>query len=336
MMNWIWAGLLVAALLFAFGSDFSDITSDRYRNGEVVPAEVVFEGELTEALVPAEVVFDPGAYVAHFGIEGEEAVAEVEALLAEPIAAGIRKTSEDELELQFVEGVVLPEPLATKAGADVNTLRSGRIVAQVDEAGGGIYLESVRLLKLKGLMARAFDDAELAVELALGLIGVLALFLGLLKIAEKAGLIDALVWVVRPVLGPLFPEIPKGHPAMGMIAMNLSANVLGLGNAATPLGLKAMKELQTLNSTKDTATNSMVMLLAMNTASVQLIPPVTVLAIMGVVAIDLYLAILLVTGLSLVIAIILARLTQGWWVFGQNDPAKQPMPADGSGEGGGA
>lgn len=333
-MNWIWAGLLVAALLFAFGADFSDITSDRYRNGEAVPVELSYEGALTETFRPVEVTILPGAFVSHFGIEDVGAAEEIQRLLGEPLAGEIRETSDGVVELVLPGDTVLPEPLATIVGVEANQLRSGGIVARVTADGAGLDFESVRLLKLKGLMGRAFDDAEFAVTLSLGLIGVLALFLGLLRIAEKAGLIDLLVWFVRPVLGPLFPEIPKGHPAMGMIALNLSANVLGLGNAATPLGLKAMNELQKLNSTKDTATNSMVMLLAMNTASVQLIPPVTVMAIMGVVAIDLYLSILLVTGLSLVFAITLAKLTEGWGSFGRTDPAKTPVSAQA--EGGGA
>ncbi|MEQ9461735.1 MAG: nucleoside recognition domain-containing protein [Phycisphaeraceae bacterium] len=334
MMNWIWAGLLVAALLFAFGADFSDITSDRYRNGEAVPVELSYEGALTETFRPVEVTILPGAFVSHFGIEDVGAAEEIQRLLGEPLAGEIRETSDGVVELVLPGDTVLPEPLATIVGIESNQLRNGGIVARVTADGRGLDFESVRLLKLKGLMARAFDDVEFAVTLSLGLIGVLALFLGLLRIAEKAGLIDLLVWFVRPVLGPLFPEIPKGHPAMGMIALNLSANVLGLGNAATPLGLKAMNELQKLNSTKDTATNSMVMLLAMNTASVQLIPPVTVMAIMGVVAIDLYLSILLVTGLSLVFAITLAKLTEGWGSFGRTNPAKTPVSAPT--EGGGA
>src|SRR5690606_3311363 len=141
----------------------------------------------------------------------------------------------------------------------------------------------------------AFDFAETAATLALGLIGVLALFLGLLKIAEASGLIDSLVRFTQPVFRPLFPEIPEGHPALGMIVLNLTANMLGLGNAATPLGIRAMEELQELNPQKDTATNSMVMLLALNTASVQLVPPTLLVAVMGLQVNELILPIILVT-----------------------------------------
>ena len=109
----------------------------------------------------------------------------------------------------------------------------------------------------------------------------MSLFLGLLKIAEEAGIIYGLVKLVRPVLRPLFPEVPADHPALAMIALSLTANVFGLGNAATPFGIKAMEELQKLNPSEDTATNSMVMMLALSTASVQLVPPVLLLALLG-------------------------------------------------------
>src|SRR5690606_33335868 len=106
----------------------------------------------------------------------------------------------------------------------------------------------------------------------------------------------------------LFPDIPDGHPALGMIVLNLTANMLGLGNAATPLGIKAMEELQKLNPSEDTATNAMVMLLAINTASVQLVPPTLLVAIMGLQVNELILPIILVTLFSLVVAITSARL----------------------------
>jgi len=113
--------------------------------------------------------------------------------------------------------------------------------------------------------------AETAVELSIGLIGVMALWLGLMRIAEESGLVSLLGKALKPVMIRLFPDIPPEHPAMGAMVMNMAANVFGLGNAATPLGIKAMKELQTLNEQKDTASDSMVMFLAINTSSVTLI-----------------------------------------------------------------
>jgi len=118
----------------------------------------------------------------------------------------------------------------------------------------------------------AFEYADTAVKIAIGLIGIMALWLGIMNIAQEAGLVKLLARVIRPISKRLFPEIPPEHPAMGAMVLNIAANWLGLSNAATPLGLKAMEELQKLNKVKDTATNAMATFLALNTASVTLIP----------------------------------------------------------------
>ena len=122
------------------------------------------------------------------------------------------------------------------------------------------------------LVNSTFDTSKSAFEISLGLTGLLAFWLGIMKIGEKSGMIDALSRFLSPVLCKLFPDIPKGHPALGSIFMNLSANMLGLDNAATPLGLKAMDQLQELNPKKDTATNPMIMFLVINTSGLILIP----------------------------------------------------------------
>ncbi len=126
--------------------------------------------------------------------------------------------------------------------------------------------------RLDDVTKAAMDSSQTAITVCIGLLGVMCLWTGLMKIAEKSGLIRIIGRAVRPVLRFLFPEIPKDHPALGAIVMNLVANFLGLGNAATPLGLKAMKELQSINKDKKTATNAMCMFLVLNTAAIQLIP----------------------------------------------------------------
>ena len=131
---------------------------------------------------------------------------------------------------------------------------------------------------MEAVTEAAISNAESAVAISLGLIGVMALWLGIMKIAEDAGLVRSISKALKFVMKPLFPEIPENHPAMGAIVMNMAANILGLGNAATPLGINAMKEMQKLNPNKDTATNSMVMFLAINTSSITMIPA-TVIAI---------------------------------------------------------
>jgi len=129
----------------------------------------------------------------------------------------------------------------------------------------------------------AIRAAETAVTLALGLVGVMALWLGVMRLAERSGLVGILARVLRPVLSRLFPDVPPDHPAMGSMVMNIAANMLGLTNAATPLGLRAMRDLETLNRHPGTATNAMCTFLAINTGSVQLIPAtaIAVLAASG-------------------------------------------------------
>jgi len=195
----------------------------------------------------------------------------------------------------------------------------------VATASAGVVFAPVRFVKLNAIANAALDFAKTGAELALSLIGVLALFLGLLKIAEDSGIVFALVKLVRPILRPLFPEIPPDHPALGMIALNLTATLFGLGNAATPFGIKAMEELQTLNPSEDTATNSMVMLLAINTASLQLVPPVLLLALMGTQINTLIFPILTTTVLGLIVAIAAAKLLGRLPGFRASDPNRAPQ-----------
>ena len=126
--------------------------------------------------------------------------------------------------------------------------------------------------RLPEVTAGAFDGAKTAVTIALGLIGVMALWLGVMRLAERAGLVQRIARGLRPIMRRLFPDVPPEHPAMGSMLMNMAANMLGLGNAATPLGLRAMRDLESLNPRPGVASNAMCTFLAINTASVQLIP----------------------------------------------------------------
>ena len=133
--------------------------------------------------------------------------------------------------------------------------------------------------KMEDVTKSAIDSAGNAVVIAIGLIGVMALWLGIVKIAEDSGLMSLIAKVIAPILRRLFPEVPAGHPALGSMTMNIAANMLGLSNAATPLGLKAMEDLETLNSHPGIATNAMCTFLTINTAGLQLIPA-TMISIM--------------------------------------------------------
>jgi len=136
------------------------------------------------------------------------------------------------------------------------------------------------------LTKASVDSAKTAVEISLGLVGIMTLWLGIMRVAEEAGLVAMLSRILRPVSRILFPEVPPDHPAIGAMVMSVSANMLGLNNAATPLGIKAMEELQTLNPDRETASNPMVTFMVLNTAGVQFIPTtiIGVLAASGSVA----------------------------------------------------
>ncbi len=317
MLNYIWAGLIVSSLVFALISDVGDITRDTYRNGEPLPVTISFpDGFNAEARrQAAEVRINALEFQTFYGTANSP----------DSVYAATLIGTEEGTQLRFDVDANLPEPLATIR--DVTNPREeqlqGEVIGALTPAGGtvAIAFEPVRFVKMNAISGAALNFAETAVEIALSLIGVLALFLGLLKIAEEAGIIYGIVRLVRPLLKPLFPEIPDDHPALGMIALNLAANIFGLGNAATPFGIKAMEELQTLNSTDDTATNSMVMLLAVNTASVQLVPPVLLLALMGLQINQLIFAIIITTFLSLLIAIASAKLLGRLKMFRRTDPA---------------
>lgn len=163
------------------------------------------------------------------------------------------------------------------------------------------------------IMNSTFASSKTAFEISLGLTGVLSLWLGIMKIGERGGVVNALARVLSPVFTRLFPDIPKGHPVTGSIFMNIAANMLGLDNAATPLGLKAMEQMQTLNTRKDTATNPMIMFLVLNTSGLTIIPVSIMVyrAQMGAAQpTDIFIPILLATFFSTLTGIIVTSLYQ--------------------------
>ena len=171
------------------------------------------------------------------------------------------------------------------------------------------------------MIASTFDSAKMGFEVSIGLTGVLSLWLGLMKIAENSGLINSFARFASPVFGKLFPGIPKGHPAAGTIFMNISANMLGLDNAATPIGLKAMQQLQTLNDKKDTATNAMIMFLNLNASGLTIIP-ITIMMYRAQLGAanpsDIFLPILLATFFSTLVGIITVCIVQRINLFQKN------------------
>ena len=182
-----------------------------------------------------------------------------------------------------------------------------------------IRLANGDLAVFPAMLASLFDSARTAFEISLGLAGVMSLWLGIMRIGERAGVVDAFARLVNPLLRHFFPGVPQGHPAQGAMMMNISANLLGLDNAATPLGLNAMRELQTLNPRPEVATDAQVMFIVLNTAGLTLIPT-SVIAMRQAIAIkqglvgfnaaDIFLPTLLATGGSFVAGLLAVAWVQ--------------------------
>lgn len=167
--------------------------------------------------------------------------------------------------------------------------------------------------KVDAMVNAIWDGAQKAIEVALYLAGIMAFWLGIMKIAEKSGLVNCIAKLLAPFARKLFPDVPKDNPAIADIAMNISANAFGLANAATPIGIKAMEELQKLNKDKTSASNSMCTLLAMNTTGFQIIPA-TVIAILAACGsknpTDIVLPTLIVTTITFLFAIVIVKVLE--------------------------
>ena len=305
MLNYVWSGLIIFSLVFALAVDSQELVENRFRNDTPMPVAVEFpEGYAPDARrQPVQIRLDSTRYRQFFGVDAAPAAAYEGTLLQ----------TKDGRQLQFSTEASLPEPLATIQSfhaSDENPALRGTLAAGGSLGAGtqrvetAVQFEPVHFRKLNAIAEAALNFAETAASLALGLIGILGLMLGLVKIGEEAGLVHALADTVRPLLSPLFPNVPEGHPALANITLNLLANVFGLGNAATPLGIKAMEDLQDLNPDDDAASDDMVMLLALNTSSVQLVPPSRLVAIMGLQINQLIFSITLATLFSTIAGIV--------------------------------
>lgn len=186
---------------------------------------------------------------------------------------------------------------------------------------------------MAAVTTRVLEDAGDAAKLALGLVGVLALWTGIMRVAEAAGLVALVARAMRPILVRLFPGVPAEHPAMGAIVMNMSANLLGLGNAATPLGLQAMKHLQSLNPHKKSASNAMVLFLALNTTHLTLIPARTIALRHengSTQAMSIVLPTLLATACGMAVAVIVTKLLERRVPTIPDDVVEGTSPTDGA------
>lgn len=258
MLNYIWIALLFLGIGAALTTDIVNQTENKYRSG--VPLNAVVQDNILK--------IDGQYYSTFYKTQKTDDILLPVTLYGNP---------KDNTEVSFLVKVgdnspQLLKEMAESSGDKKDIIGKIRFTSVNDSSSAQVYFEDVSFIKIKNVTSAALDYAATAVNIALGLIGIMALWLGIMKIAESAGLINIIGRWLAPVTRRLFPEVPPDHPAMGSMIMNISANMLGLGNAATPFGLKAMEELDNLNPNKGTATNSMVTFLAINTAGLTLIP----------------------------------------------------------------
>jgi spore maturation protein A len=272
MLNYIWISLIALGILVAAGSDIADEVGDRYRNG--VPLDVRFEVAKRPSPLRATwegtIVLSEGEFNTHYGPGAADSAVRQGAIIS---ADGSGRST-------VVIAVGESSPFRWKEmgrhAAEKDRL-TGSVVSMKlggdgDTASVRMVMEPVRFVKLKAVTAAALDYAATAVQISIGLIGVMALWLGIMKVAEEAGLLKIITRLLAPFTHRLFPDVPPDHPALAAMIMNIAANMLGLNNAATPMGLKAMEELNRLNPRLGTATNAMVTFLAINTGGLVLIP----------------------------------------------------------------
>jgi len=278
MLNYVWLGLLILGIGTALTTDVLEQTNNKYRNGDPLPIEIIFDDSTsiqTEGAYSAKLKVKSNDFNEFYGVFQNNDVIQDGKI-------SVNK-SKNTIAVFFNVAETSPEIwkyMAKISGKDDDLMGSFKLseVKNSKEISGSLILEDVAFVKMKEVTNSALDYASTAVNIALGLIGIMALWLGVMKVAEEAGLIKIIANSVKPITRFLFPDVPSDHPALGSIIMNMAANMLGLGNAATPFGLKAMEELQTLNKDKNTASNAMVTFLAINTAGLTLIP-VTAIAI---------------------------------------------------------
>jgi len=268
MLNYIWVSLLAIGIIVAISKDVSDLSNDKFRNGKEISVELKSEQQKYSISIPKQ-QFNQF----YNASEASDVQTKAEITLLDStsgtISLSLNETSpsiwKQLSKAQKKENLIVGKIKLTSPSSSTNK--------------ASIIFDEVKFTTLNSVTNDGiFSSAKTAVTLALGLIGIMALWLGIMKIAEESGLISRLALLFKPIMTRLFPDVPPEHPAMGAMMMNISANMLGLSNAATPFGLKAMEHLNTLNKKAGTATDAMCTFLVINTSNVQLIPA-TVIAI---------------------------------------------------------
>jgi len=273
VLNYIWVALIVLGIGTALTTDLINNGSDKYKNHLPFPITLSFNNnfsELTEGKQAVKVLVSASDFNDFY---------EQKASFNEIILNGNLNYSTESntgILILNIDEQVPPiwSEMAEASGQDDDISGVIKLKERSTENSfkAEVVFESMSFAKMQKVTDEVINYAGTAVTIALGLIGIMALWLGIMKIAEDAGLIKIIAKSVKPITKRLFPDIPSDHPAISSIIMNISANMLGLGNAATPFGLKAMDEMEKINPNKGTASNSMVTFLAINTAGLTLIP----------------------------------------------------------------
>jgi spore maturation protein SpmA len=272
MLNYVWLALIVLGIGVAVTTDYFESSNNKYRNNVPIPVDIQFVQQFKKdssanynVVIKAKVNSLRNYYKS--GVEQD---------VEQPAKLSFSKESKN-INLYLIVNDQTPsiwKQMAKASGKEDDL--SGKIqrikFLSDTTAEAKIIFEEVSFFKMREVTNSTLDYATTAVNIAIGLIGIMALWLGIMKVAEEAGLVKIIASAIKPVTRFLFPEVPSDHPAIGAIIMNISANMLGLSNAATPFGLKAMEELDKLNTDKGTATNAMCTFLAINTAGLTFIP----------------------------------------------------------------
>jgi spore maturation protein SpmA len=270
LLNYVWLALILLGFASAVYLDVSDISSNKFRNNDQLECSVEYSEKFqNEQSFDTKILISKNSYQKFYNQSVENDLV---------IPVKLTRTNQKNLFTAFIKTdnstPELWKEISAATGKEDDIIGKIKITSTTDSINYSafIVLESVSFVFLKKVTNEAIKIAGTAVEIALGLIGLMAMWLGVMKVAEDAGLIKIIANFIKPITKKIFPEIPADHPAIGSMVMNISANMLGLGNAATPFGLKAMEELDSLNPNKGTATNSMITFLAINTAGLTLIP----------------------------------------------------------------
>jgi len=268
LLNYVWLGLIILGFISALYIDTSDKITNRFKNDVPLSCNIRFNNS-NEKTNKIKVIVSSENFSKFYSTSVSNDIIVEGKLNA--------KLSENEYLISIPSTQNLPKiwkEMVSSLGKENALTARLKIISNVEEDNylAKLTISNVEFITLKKITNESIKIAGVAVEIAIGLIGIMAMWLGVMKIAEEAGLIKNIAKFIKPLTKKIFPEVPPNHPAIGSMVMNISANMLGLGNAATPFGLKAMEELDSLNPNKGTATNSMITFLAINTAGLTLIP----------------------------------------------------------------